>query len=86
MCKCRLCWCWYCNCCYSFVGCCGNLCGCCGYNCFDPLTNLVEPSCKIWCCSMFCCKWIGYGTTGCCSSIYLASKDFDNDEAGRMLK
>lgn len=86
MCKCRLCWCWYINCCHSCVGC-GNQYGCCGYNCFDPLTNLVEPTCNVFCCSVFCCKWLGYGTTGiCCSSIYGASHNFDNDDAEIMLK
>lgn len=85
MCKCRLCWCWYINCCHSFVGC-GNFCGCCGYNFFNPLTNLIEPSCSISCCACFCCKWIGYGEIGlCCSSVYGSNPDFDNSDADRLL-
>lgn len=85
MCKCRLCWCWYINICHSCVGC-GNFYGCCGYNCFDPLTNLVAPTCNIFCCSCFCCKYLGWGNTGiCCSSIYGASPDFDNEDAEARL-
>ena len=85
MCKCRICDCWYCNYCKSFVGI-GHFCCCFGWNCFNPLTNMMTESCRCCCISFFCCRCTGYGSTQPgVSSICCAPVEFDDPYAEAQL-
>ena len=86
MCKCRLCDCWYINCCKTFVGS-GTFCCCFGWNFFNPLTNLTEASYQLFCITCFCCKSVGFGSTSAAfglhgvSSICCVPVEFDDPSA-----
>ena len=85
MCKCKMCDCWYCNCCKSWVGQ-GQLYLCCGYICYDSPTNLMPESCKCCCINWFCCQWTGCGALQIgFSQICCAPDAFDNPAAEEQV-
>lgn len=86
MCKCRLCDCCYLNCCKSFVGV-GGFYLCFGYNCYSPLTNLMQESCQCCCCSWYCCRCVGCGYSNLgLSWLCCAPKEFDDPQAKSQME
>jgi hypothetical protein len=85
MCKCRVCDCWYWNCCKTFVGA-GMWCCCIAHNYCNPLSNMMTESCRCCCLSWFCCRCTGCGHTNLgISSICCAPVEFDDPYAEAQL-